>query len=45
VTHYADVRLIATIAAIVLCLVIMGIERAIFWRGGLLQPHSDDVSI
>jgi hypothetical protein len=45
VTHYADVRLIATIAAIVLCLVIMGIERAIFWRGGLLQPHADDVSI
>ena len=42
VTHFADARLLATISAVVLCLIVMGIERAIFWRGGLLEPHPVD---
>ena len=44
VTHFADARLIASISAIVLCLIVMGIERAIFWRGGLLESHAEDNS-
>ena len=42
VTHFADARLLASISAIVLCLALMGIERAIFWRGGLLEPQAAD---
>ncbi|NBX23678.1 MAG: hypothetical protein EBR52_06135, partial [Microbacteriaceae bacterium] len=33
-----DFRLYATVMAAVACLVLLGIERLLFWRGGLNEP-------
>lgn len=38
ITEVSDNRLYATIAAAVACLLVLGIERLLFWRGGLNQP-------
>jgi len=36
-------RLYATILAAVACLLVLGIERLLFWRGGLNQHVEDSV--
>ena len=36
-TEAADYRLLATVAAALACLAVLGVERVLFWRGGLTK--------
>jgi len=38
VGEVSQYRLLATLLAAVACLIVLGIERALFWRGGLNKP-------
>jgi hypothetical protein len=44
VGQVSDFRLEATILAVLACLVVLGIEQLLFWRGGLKKPQTTAVT-